>query len=68
MIAEGLLKVLGAAEQGFRFARLASVRRGIGPRRDRYPPTYPSSLLSSVDSGVPRYPPVEKKCATGFAQ
>ena len=40
MIAEGLLKVPDAEEQGFSFARLASVFRsvGIGLRRDRYLP------------------------------
>ena len=40
MLAEGLLKVPDAEQQGFSFARLASVLRGvgIGLRRDRYLP------------------------------
>jgi ATP-dependent helicase/nuclease subunit B len=40
MLAEGLLKVPEVEEQGFSFARLASVLRGvgIGLRRDRYLP------------------------------
>ncbi len=40
MIVEGLLKVPEAEEQGFSFARLAAVLRGvsIGLRRDRYLP------------------------------
>ena len=49
MIGEGLLKVPEAEEQGFSFARLASVFRGvgIGLRRDRYLPKLDEEIEAS---------------------
>ena len=73
MIGEGLLTVPESEEQGFSFARLASVLRGvgIGLRRDRYLPKLDEEIESLEDrverSPVPAIPTSRRTSRSGCA-